>query len=197
MAAQIHASLLTQPGSWASTRTKCASPLPTLNSWSASQIKWEPPGCPNEPWKSTTSYSPQNNDFKAALHGFWLHSHPEMTDHKEEIRTMWVSYSAKETGSQHRGWVQETQGVVCLAQSLGLVAPSTGWAPRPLLPTHDSHKQCWQRPACCPSWPRSLRAVLLWLPDSVLLSFYILFYGAASFLVSSKYTQAPTGILCH
>lgn len=100
---------------------------------------------------------------------------------------MWVSYSAKETGSQHRGWVQETQGVVCLAQSLGLVAPSTGWAPWPLLPTHDSHKQCWQRPACCPSWPRSLRAVLLWLPDSVLLSFYILFYGAASFLVSSKY----------
>jgi len=34
-------------------------------------------------------------------------------------------------------------GSECLAQSPGLVAPSTGWAPWPLLPAHNAYKQCW------------------------------------------------------
>lgn len=79
-----------------------AARLPTLNSYSTARIK---------PWKSSMSHLPQNNNFKVASRGSWLRSHTEMTDHKEEIGTIWISQSAKQTELQHRGWDEETWGL--------------------------------------------------------------------------------------
>lgn len=146
VAVQIHSSLLSRPGSRARTRTRpCQPPSPQFLERLSNQRG--PRGCPEEPWKGTTSYLAQNNNFKAASAGFL------------------APQSRRDDGSQRRN--QNQMNVIfsklnrITASGLGpggcvsgpeprLGGPQRGPGSCPLLPAHDSHTRSQGRPAVPP-----------------------------------------------